>query len=345
MNPIVNRLFGVLVGAAVACSAAGALAADISGAGATFPYPIYAKWAEAYKAKTGIGLNYQSIGSGGGIAQIKAKTVDFGASDKPLAPGELGAAGLTQFPTVIGGVVPVINVPGVKAGEMVLDGKTLADICLGKIPYWDGAEIKKLNPGLALPHLAIATVHRADGSGTNFIFTNYLSKMSPEWASSVGAATAVEWPSGVGAKGNEGVAGNVKQTVGSLGYVEYAYAKQNHIAYVKMINHDGVAVEPTAAAFQAASARTDWTHSADFYVVLTNQPGHDAWPIAGATFILVYKHPQDAARLKDVLTFFKWAYANGSPLAESLDYVPLPASTVDAIMKSWHDNIDAAAVP
>lgn len=345
MHSIVNRLFGAVIGAAVACTAAGALAADISGAGATFPYPIYAKWAEAYKAKTGIGLNYQSIGSGGGIAQIKARTVDFGASDKPLSPGDLGAAGLTQFPTVIGGVVPVINVPGVKAGEMVLDGRTLADICLGKILYWDGAEIKKLNPALNLPHLAIATVHRADGSGTNFIFTNYLSKMSPEWGSSVGAATSVEWPSGVGAKGNEGVAGNVKQTVGALGYVEYAYAKQNHIAYVKMINHDGVAVEPTAAAFQAASAKTDWAHSADFYVVLTNQPGHDAWPIAGATFILVYKHPQDPAKLKDVLTFFKWAYANGSPLAESLDYVPLPQSTIAAIMKSWHDNVDAAAVP
>lgn len=345
MKPFVNRLVGIAVGAAVACAATASLAADISGAGATFPYPIYSKWAEAYKAKTGIGLNYQSIGSGGGIAQIKAKTVDFGASDKPLAPNELGAAGLTQFPTVIGGVVPVINIPGVKAGQMQLDGKTLAEICLGKILYWDSAEIKKLNPTLNLPHLAIATVHRADGSGTNFIFTNYLSKMSPEWASQVGAATAVEWPSGVGAKGNEGVAGNVKQTTGALGYVEYAYAKQNNIAYVKMINHDGVAVEPTAAAFQAAAAKADWVHSADFYVILTDQAGHDSWPIAGATFILVYKHPQDASRLKEVLTFYKWAYANGAQLAESLDYVPLPQSTVDAIMKSWHDNIDAAAVP
>lgn len=345
MKTFVNRLLGMAIGVAVVTTGATALAADISGAGATFPYPIYAKWAEAYKAKTGIGLNYQSIGSGGGIAQIKAKTVDFGASDKPLSPGELEAAGLTQFPTVIGGVVPVINIPGVKAGAMELDGKTLAEICLGKILYWDDAAIKRLNPSLNLPHLAIATVHRADGSGTNFIFTNYLSKMSAEWAAQVGAATAVEWPSGVGAKGNEGVAGNVKQTVGALGYVEYAYAKQNNIAYVKMINHDGVAVEPTAEAFQAASAKTDWAHSADFYVVLTNQPGHDAWPIAGATFILVYKHPQDASRVKDVLTFFKWDYANGSKLAESLDYVPLPDSTVQAIFKSWHDNIDASAVP
>jgi phosphate transport system substrate-binding protein len=345
MKPFVHHMLGMALGVAAAFVGANASAADISGAGATFPYPIYAKWAEAYKAKTGIGLNYQSIGSGGGIAQIKAKTVDFGASDKPLSPGELEAAGLTQFPTVIGGVVPVINIPGVNAGQMVLDGKTLAEICLGKILYWDDASIKRLNPSLNLPHLAIATVHRADGSGTNFIFTNYLSKMSPEWAQQVGAATAVEWPSGVGAKGNEGVAGNVKQTVGSLGYVEYAYAKQNNIAYVKMINHDGVAVEPTAEAFQAASAKTDWAHSADFYVVLTNQPGHDAWPIAGATFILVYKHPQDASRLKDVLSFFKWDYANGSELAEKLDYVPLPQSTVQAIFNSWHDNIDTAAIP
>ncbi len=345
MKPFVNRVLGMALGVAVATAATSAFAADISGAGATFPYPIYAKWAEAYKAKTGIGLNYQSIGSGGGIAQIKAKTVDFGASDKPLAPGELEAAGLTQFPTVIGGVVPVINVPGIKAGEMVLDGKTLAQICLGKITYWDDAAIKKLNPSLNFPHMAIASVHRSDGSGTNFIFTNYLSKMSPEWAAQVGASTSVEWPTGIGAKGNEGVAGNVKQTVGSLGYVEYAYAKQNAITYVKMINHDGVAVEPTAAAFQAASAKTDWVHSDHFYVVLTNQPGHDAWPIAGATFILVYKHPQDASRLKDVLTFFKWDYTNGGSLAEQLTYVPLPDSTVQAIYKSWHDNIDAAAVP
>lgn len=345
MKPFVNRMLGAALGAVVALAATSTWAADITGAGATFPYPIYAKWAEAYKAKTGIGLNYQSIGSGGGIAQIKAKTVDFGASDKPLSAGDLDAAGLTQFPTVIGGVVPVINVPGVKAGQMVLDGKTLAQICLGKVAYWDDASIKRLNPGLNLPHLAIATVHRADGSGTNFIFTDYLSKMSPEWASQVGAATAVEWPSGVGAKGNEGVAGNVKQTTGSLGYVEYAYAKQNNIAYVKMINRDGIAVEPTASAFQAASAQADWAHSKDFYIVLTNQGGHESWPIAGATFILVYKHPQDASRLKEVLSFFKWAYANGGPLAEGLDYVPLPQTTVQAIFKSWHDNIDPAAVP
>jgi phosphate transport system substrate-binding protein len=345
MKPFVNRVLGFAVGAAIACATTAALANDITGAGATFPAPIYVKWAEDYKAKTQIGLNYQAIGSGGGIAQIKARTVDFGASDKPLSPGELDAAGLTQFPTVIGGVVPVVNIPGVKAGDMVLDGRTLAEICLGKITYWDDGAIRKLNPTLNLPHLAIATVHRADGSGTNFIFTNYLSKMSPQWGSQVGSATSVEWPSGAGAKGNEGVAGYVKQTTGALGYVEFAYAVQNAVSYVRMINHDGVAVLPTAASFQAASAKTDWVHSADFYVVLTDQAGHEAWPIAGATFILVYKHPQDASRLKQVLSFFRWAYASGGPDAEKLTYVPLPSTTVDAIMKSWHDNIDAAAIP
>jgi phosphate transport system substrate-binding protein len=340
-----ERLLGLIAGAALACAASTGFAADITGAGATFPAPIYQKWAEAYKAKTGVGLNYQAIGSGGGIQQIKNKTVDFGASDKPLSPGDLGAAGLAQFPTVIGGVVPVVNIAGVKSGDMVLDGKTLADICLAKITYWDDAAIKKLNPSLRLPHEAIATVHRSDGSGTNFIFTNYLSKMSPEWGSNVGAATSVEWPSGIGAKGNEGVANMVKQTSGSLGYVEFAYAKENNIPFARMINHDGVAVAPTAATFQAASAKTDWAHSQDFYVILTNQAGAAAWPIAGATFILVYKHPQDPARLKEVLKFFQWDYANGSQLAEGLDYVPLPESTVQAILKSWHDNIDPAAVP
>jgi phosphate transport system substrate-binding protein len=345
MKPIMQRVIGFAAGAAFACAATMAAAADLSGAGATFPYPIYAKWAEAYKAKTGIGLNYQSIGSGGGIAQIKAKTVDFGASDKPLSPGELEAAGLTQFPTVIGGVVPVVNIAGIAPGQLQLDGATLAAMCMGTIKYWDDAAVKKLNPAAQLPHEAIAIVHRSDGSGTNFIFTNYLSKKSPAWASQVGAATAVQWPAGIGAKGNEGVAGNVKQTNGALGYVEYAYAKQNHLTYVRMINHDGVSVEPTAAAFQAASAKTDWAHAPGFYVVLTDQPGHDAWPIAGATFILIYKQPADPAKTKDVLKFFQWAYQNGSQLAESLDYVPLPASTVAAIGQSWHSNVTAAAVP
>ncbi|HSC60658.1 MAG TPA: phosphate ABC transporter substrate-binding protein PstS [Rhizomicrobium sp.] len=345
MKPVLNRLAGIALGAMLVGAAGAASAADMTGAGATFPYPIYAKWAEAYKKATGIGLNYQAIGSGGGIAQIKAKTVDFGASDKPLSPGELDAIGLTQFPTVIGGVVPVANIPGIKPGELVLDGPTLANICLGTVKYWDDASIKKLNPSANLPHLAILGVHRSDGSGTNFIFTNYLSKVSPAWASQVGAATSVEWPSGIGAKGNEGVAGNVKQTKGALGYVEYAYAKQNTLTYLKMINHDGKAVDPTADAFQAASAKTDWAHAPGFYVTLTNQPGANAWPIAGATFILVYKHPGDAAKTKQVLNFFKWAYANGDAMAKALDYVPLPNSTIQAIDASWHKNIDAAAIP
>jgi phosphate transport system substrate-binding protein len=345
MKPFASRLIQAACGAAAGLAITAAAAADLTGAGATFPELIYKKWAEAYQAKTGTGLNYQGIGSGGGIAQIKARTVDFGATDKPLAPGELDAAGLTQFPTVIGGVVPVANVPGIKPGQLVFDGPVLANISLGTIKFWDDAAIKKLNPGVALPHLAILGVHRADGSGTNFIFTNYLSKVSPAWASTVGAATLVDWPSGVGAKGNEGVASTVKQREGALGYVEFAYAKQNALSYIRMINHDGVAVEPTAEAFQAASARTDWAHAPGFYVVLTNQPGHDAWPIAGATFILVYKQPPDAAKTKDVLKFFDWAYANGSDMAKAQYYVPLPASTVDAIKKSWHANINAAAVP
>jgi phosphate transport system substrate-binding protein len=346
MKPIMQRAIALAAGVAFACAATMAAASDLSGAGATFPYPIYAKWAEAYRAKTGIGLNYQSIGSGGGIAQIKARTVDFGASDKPLSPGELEAAGLTQFPTVIGGVVPVVNLAGIRPGELQLDGATLAAMCLGTVKMWDDPAIRKLNPSAALPHEAIAIVHRSDGSGTNFIFTNYLSKKSAAWATKVGAATSVDWPAGIGAKGNEGIAGNVKQTNGALGYVEYAYAKQNALTYVRMINHDGVAVSPTAAAFQAASAKTDWAHSPGFYVVLTDQPGHEAWPIAGATFILVYKQPADAAKTKEVLNFFTWAHTpQADELAKGLDYVPLPASTVEAIKASWHANIAAAAVP
>ena len=338
-------LAGIVLAGAMLCGLADAKAADISGAGATFPYPIYAKWAEAYKAKTGIGLNYQSIGSGGGIAQIKAKTVTFGASDKPLTPDELGAAGLTQFPTVIGGVVPVVNISGLKPGQIVLDGKTLADIFLGRVTKWNDGEVKKLNPSLNLPAQAIAVVHRSDGSGTTFIFTNYLSKRNPDWAKQVGASTSVEWPTGIGAKGNEGVAGNVGQTSGSIGYVEYAYAKQNHLNYVRMINKDGAPVSPAAEAFQAAAANADWAHAKDFYVILTDQSGKDVWPIAGATFILVYKKPTDPAAQREALKFFKWAYESGSSLAESLDYVPLPAATIQEIQKSWHDNIEASSVP
>jgi phosphate transport system substrate-binding protein len=310
-------------------------AADISGAGATFPYPIYAKWADMYKKETGLGLNYQSIGSGGGIKQIKNKTVTFGASDMPLEPKDVTASGLVQFPTVVGGDVPVVNVDGISPNDLTLDGPTLANIYLGKITKWDDPAIKKLNPDAKLPSQAIVLVHRSDGSGTTFIFTDYLSKVSPEWKDQVGAATAVEWPAGLGAKGNEGVANNVLQTKGAMGYVEYAYAKQNKMTTVKMINKDGKAVKPDAAAFQAAAANADWANSENYHVVLTNQPGADSWPIAGATFILMYQQPQDPASSAAALKFFDWAYTKGGKAAEELDYVPLPPPVIAQIEKTW----------
>jgi phosphate transport system substrate-binding protein len=316
-----------------------AYAADISGAGATFPYPIYAKWADTYKKDTGNGLNYQSIGSGGGIKQIKAKTVTFGASDMPLEPKDVTAAGLVQFPTVVGGDVPVVNIDGVGAGQLVLDGPTLANIFLGKIAKWDDPAIAKLNPSVKLPSQAIVVVHRSDGSGTTFIFTNYLSKVSPDWKSKVGASTAVEWPVGIGAKGNEGVSNNVTQAKGSIGYVEYAYALQNKMASVNMINADGKTIAPNAAAFQAAAANADWAKSDHYYVILTDQPGATTWPIAGATFILMYQHPDDAAASAEALKFFNWAYTNGGKQAEDLDYVPLPAAVIAQIQKTWSENI------
>jgi phosphate transport system substrate-binding protein len=316
-----------------------AYAADISGAGATFPYPIYAKWADTYKKDTGNGLNYQSIGSGGGIKQIKAKTVTFGASDMPLEPKDVTAAGLVQFPTVVGGDVPVVNLDGVGAGQLVLDGPTLANIFLGKITKWDDPAIAKLNPSVKLPSQAIVVVHRSDGSGTTFIFTNYLSKVSPDWKSTVGASTAVEWPVGIGAKGNEGVSNNVTQAKGAIGYVEYAYALQNKMASVNMINADGKTIAPNAAAFQAAAANADWAKSDHYYVILTDQPGATTWPIAGATFILMYQHPDDAAASAEALKFFNWAYTNGGKQAEDLDYVPLPAAVIAQIQKTWSENI------
>jgi phosphate transport system substrate-binding protein len=312
-----------------------ALAADISGAGATFPYPIYAKWADMYKKETGLGLNYQSIGSGGGIKQIKNKTVTFGASDMPLEPKDVTASGLVQFPTVVGGDVPVVNLDGIGPGGLVLDGPTLADIFLGKITKWDDPAIKKLNPDVKLPSNAIVVVHRSDGSGTTFIFTDYLSKVSPDWKSNVGASTSVEWPVGLGAKGNEGVSNNVAQTKGAIGYVEYAYALQNKMTTVKMINKDGKAVEANSASFQAAAASADWANSDNYYVVLTNQPGADSWPIAGATFILMYKQAQDPASSAAALKFFDWAYTKGSKAAEELDYVPLPPPVIAQIEKTW----------
>ena len=316
-----------------------AYAADISGDGATIPYPIYAKWADTYKKDTGNGLNYQSIGSGGGIKQIKAKTVTFGASDMPLEPKDVTAAGLVQFPTVVGGDVPVVNLDGVGAGQLVLDGPTLANIFLGKIAKWDDPAIAKLNPSVKLPSQAIVVVHRSDGSGTTFIFTNYLSKVSPDWKSKVGASTAVEWPVGIGAKGNEGVSNNVTQAKGSIGYVEYAYALQNKMASVNMINADGKTIAPNAAAFQAAAANADWAKSDHYYVILTDQPGATTWPIAGATFILMYQHPDDAAASAEALKFFNWAYTNGGKQAEDLDYVPLPAAVIAQIQKTWSENI------
>jgi phosphate transport system substrate-binding protein len=334
-----------LFSAAALAIPAAATAADISGAGATFPYPIYAKWADAYHKATGIGLNYQSIGSGGGIKQIKAETVTFGASDMPLKPEELAKAGLTQFPTVMGGVVPVVNLEGVKPGDLVLDGATLADIFQGKITTWNDPKIQSHNPSLALPDQAIAVVHRSDGSGTTFIFSTYLAQVGEDWKSTVGANSALEWPTGIGAKGNEGVAGNVAQTDGSIGYVEYAYAKQNDMTYAKLVNKDGKAVAPSAAAFQAASNAADWANAKDFYMLLTNEPGAESWPISGATFILVHKEPKDPAAVAEALKFFDWAYKSGDGMADELAYVPLPDSLVDLIKKSWAENITAGGKP
>jgi phosphate transport system substrate-binding protein len=328
-----------IVTAGLVAASTSAFALDISGAGATFPYPIYAKWADAYKKETGSGMNYQSIGSGGGIKQIQSKTVTFGASDMPLKPEDLTKSGLVQFPTVVGGDVPVVNLEGVKSGDLKLDGATLAKIFLGDIKSWDDAAIAKLNPSAKLPKLAIVVVHRSDGSGTTFIWTDYLSKVSADWKSKVGANTSVEWPAGIGAKGNEGVANNVANTKGAIGYVEYAYAKQNKMTSVAMINKDGKTVEPSAAAFQAAAANADWEKSDHYYVILTDQPGATSWPIAGATFILIHTQPQDPAAATEALKFFAWAYKNGGKMAEELDYVPMPAKVVTAIEKMWATDI------
>src|SRR6201987_1675900 len=313
----------------------GARAAEINGAGATFPYPIYAKGAEAYKQKTGLKMNYQSIGSGGGIAQINAKTVDFGASDMPLKPEELDKAGLMQFPPVIGGEGLVVNLSGIQPGQMTLDGQTIADIYLGKITKWNDPAIAKLNPGLKLPDTAIAVVHRSDGSGTTFIFANYLSKVSPEWKDKVGEGTSVEWPVGLGGKGNEGVAALTARTAGAIGYVEYAYALQNKMVHTKLINHDGAALEPGITVFQAAAANADWKSAPGFYLILTNQPGKETWPITSATFILMHKKQDQPERAKEVLKFFDWAYKNGAEMAKSLDYVPMPPNAVAIFEDSW----------
>ncbi|WP_022720031.1 phosphate ABC transporter substrate-binding protein PstS [Rhodopseudomonas sp. B29] len=328
-----------IVAAGMVAASTSAFAADITGAGATFPYPIYSKWADAYKKETGNGLNYQSIGSGAGIKQIQAKTVTFGASDMPLKPEQLEKDGLVQWPMVMGAIVPVVNLEGVKPGEMVFDGPTLAKIYLGEIKTWDDAAIKKLNPNVKLPSEAITVVRRSDGSGTTFNFTDYLSKVSPEWKTKVGEGTAVEWPVGVGAKGNEGVAGNIGQTKNSIGYVEYAYAKQNKLTFTKLVNSAGKTVEPTMAAFQAAAANADWAKAQGYYLILTNQPGDTSWPITAATFILMHKEPADKAASGEALKFFKWAFANGAKAAEELDYIPMPDSVVKQIEKTWSADI------
>jgi phosphate transport system substrate-binding protein len=336
----IKRLLVSVLAAAISAAAG---AADISGAGATFPYPIYSKWADAYKQQTGIGLNYQSIGSGGGIKQIKAKTVTFGASDMPLELKDLQESGLVQFPMIIGGVVPVVNVKGVQGGQMVLDGPTIAAIYLGDITKWNDARIKKLNPALALPATAIAPIYRSDGSGTNFLFSNYLSSTSPKFKDTIGASTSVQWPAGIGAKGNEGVANMTAQTDGAIGYVEYAYAKQNKMAYTDLINSVGKKVAPDADSFQAAALNADWAHAPGYHLILTNQPGEKSWPITGASFILVYSVPPDPAATAAALKFFDWAYRNGGKMAAELDYVPLPESLVGQIRATWKTQIKGVA--
>ena len=327
------------------CSALAAGAADISGAGATFPYPIYAKWADAYKKLTGVGLNYQSIGSGGGIKQIKAKTVTFGASDMPLKPEELTAAGLVQFPMIIGGVVPVVNIKGIAPGQLQLDGATIASIYLGDIAKWDDPAIKRLNPKLTLPSTAIAPVYRSDGSGTNFLFSDYLSKESAKFKSTIGANSSVQWPVGIGAKGNEGVANMTTQTDGAIGYVEYAYAKQNKMAFTLLMNKAGKSVAPESTSFQAAAASADWSHAEAYYLILTDQDGAKSWPITGASFILLYKQPSDAAAVGEALKFFAWAYKDGGTMAADLDYVPLPAALIDQVKATWTSSIVAGGHP
>ena len=328
-----------IVAAGMVVASTSAFAADITGAGATFPFPIYSKWADAYKKETGNGLNYQSIGSGAGIKQIQAKTVTFGATDAPLKAEQLEKDGLVQWPMVMGAIVPVVNVEGIKSGDLVLSGEVLGDIYLGKITKWNDAAIAKLNPKLTLPADAITVVRRSDGSGTTFNFTDYLSKSNADWKSKVGSGTAVEWPVGVGAKGNEGVAGNISQTKNAIGYVEYAYAKQNKLTYTALVNKTGKTVQPTIAAFQAAASNADWSKAPGYYVILTDQPGEASWPITAATFILMHKDSTDKAASHEALKFFKYAFEKGGKAAEELDYIPMPESVVKLIEKTWSSDI------
>jgi len=327
----------LVLGSALVASSLPVLAQDVTGAGASFPAPVYAKWADAYNKATGVRVNYQSVGSGAGIKQIKSKTVDFGASDAPLKDEELAADGLIQFPMVIGGVVPVVNIAGVAPGKLRLNGQVLGDIYLAKITKWNDPAITALNPGVALPDAAIAVIRRADGSGTSFNFTNYLSKVNPEWKTRVGEGTAVNWPTGAGGKGNEGVSAYVKQLPNSIGYVEYAYAKQNKMAYTLLQNQAGVFVAPDDATFKAAAANADWSKT--FYQVLTGQPGKDSWPITAATFILMHKVQDKPANAANALKFFDWAYRDGDKMADDLDYVPMPDTVKQLVRKLWKDQL------
>ena len=324
---------------ALSCSIGLAHANDVTGAGASFIYPVMSKWSSDYKGATGKQVNYQSIGSGGGIAQIKAATVDFGSSDAPLKPEELAKYGLAQFPSVIGGVVPIINVAGIAPGALRLDGATLADIFLGRIGKWNDPAIAALNPGLALPDQKITVVHRSDGSGTTFNFVNYLSKVSPQWRQQVGEGTSVQWPAGIGGKGNEGVAAYVKQIKGGIGYVELSYALQNRLAHASLKNAAGRFVQPSEESFAAAAASADWASSKDFFLVMTNAPGEASWPITATNFILMYRKPKDVAGARNARDYFKWVYANGDAQARQLDYVPLPDALVRQIEAYWAQNL------
>lgn len=340
-----QRFLATAAFAAALAASAPALAADITGAGATFPYPIYAKWADAYKKATGTGMNYQSIGSGGGIKQITAKTVNFGASDMPMKPEDLEKNGLMQFPAIMGGVVPVYNLKGIKAGEIRFTGELLANIYLGKIKKWNDAAIAGLNPGVKLPDDNITVVHRSDGSGTTFLWTNYLSKVSADWKGTVGEGTSVKWPSGVGGKGNEGVASYVQKINGALGYVEYAYAKQNKLTAGMMRNKAGKFVAPDDNSFKAAAAGAEWTKTPGMGVILTEQPGDASWPVTGASFILIHKAQDKPAAGREVLKFFEWSFANGQKMADELDYVPMPDPVVKVIQAEWKNIKDAAGKP
>ncbi len=338
-----GRIAAIAVSAACATTAA---AANITGAGATFPYPIYAKWADAYRKATGVGLNYQSIGSGGGIKQITAKTVHFGASDKPLSAADLKKQGLMQFPAIMGGVVPVYNIKGVGDGQITLSGALVADIYLGKVKRWNDPAIAALNPGVKLPDRAISVVHRSDGSGTTFLFSNYLSKANADWKAKVGEGTSLKWPTGVGGKGNEGVANYVSRIAGAIGYVEYAYAKQNRLAAARMLNKAGQAVAPDDASFKAAAAGADWGSTPGMAVILTDQPGKGSWPITGASFILMHTTQARAADAREVLKFFEWSFRNGGQMASDLDYVPMPDKVVSIIKSAWKSQIkDGAGKP